>query len=164
LPLLPAKVFDACITDPPYGLGIAAWDRATPGPEVWRGVLRVMKDGAWLIAFGGRRTYHRVATSIEEGGFDSVDMGSWMVSLGAMAWARSLDQRAASLAGCFEVNADAGATANEIAVAGNLSRPPKSAQVRRRFSELRNGQRELTLPAPFRTLLPSRTGAATHVD
>jgi hypothetical protein len=37
-------------------------------------------------------------------------------------------------------------------------------QVRRRFSDLRNGKRELTLPAPFGTLLPSRTGAATHVD
>jgi DNA modification methylase len=83
LPLLPAKVFDVCITDPPYGLGIAAWDRATPGPEVWREVLRVMKAGAWLIAFGGRRTYHRVATSIEEGGFDSVDMGSWVFRNGS---------------------------------------------------------------------------------
>jgi len=46
----------------------------------------------------------------------------------------------------------------------NLSRAPESARVRSRFSDLRNGQRELTLPAPFRTLLPSRTGAATHVD
>jgi hypothetical protein len=57
------------------------------------------------------------------------------------------------------------ATANESAVARKLSRPLESAQVRRRFSDLRNAQRELTLPAPFGTLLPSRTaGAATHVD
>jgi NAD(P)-dependent dehydrogenase (short-subunit alcohol dehydrogenase family) len=46
----------------------------------------------------------------------------------------------------------------------NLSRPPEPSQVRSGFSDLRNGQRELTLPAPFGTLLPSRTGAATHVD
>ncbi len=32
LPLLPADVFDACVTDPPYGLGMFDWDRDVPGP------------------------------------------------------------------------------------------------------------------------------------
>jgi hypothetical protein len=63
LPLLPPAVFDACITDAPYGLGLFAWDRDVPGAEVWTEVLRVMKPGAVLAAFAGRRTYHRLATS-----------------------------------------------------------------------------------------------------
>jgi DNA modification methylase len=34
LPLLPAGVFDACVTDPPYGLGMFDWDGEVPGPDV----------------------------------------------------------------------------------------------------------------------------------
>jgi predicted methyltransferase len=45
LPQLPAGVFDACITDPPYGLGIADWDTEVPPAETWAKVLRVMKPG-----------------------------------------------------------------------------------------------------------------------
>jgi DNA modification methylase len=63
LPLLPEAVFDACITDPPYGLGLFAWDRDVPGPDVWRQVLRVLKPGAALVTFGARRTYHRLASA-----------------------------------------------------------------------------------------------------
>jgi site-specific DNA-methyltransferase (adenine-specific) len=83
LPLLPAQVFDTCITDPPYGLGIADWDGDVPRPEVWAEVWRVMKPGSWLLAFAGRRTYHRMATSIEEGGFKIVDMGLWIFRNGS---------------------------------------------------------------------------------
>jgi DNA modification methylase len=82
LPLLPAGVFDACVTDPPYGLGMAAWDRDVPGADVWAEVLRVMKPGAALVAFGGRRTYHRLATAVEDGGFRVVDQALWIFRTG----------------------------------------------------------------------------------
>jgi DNA modification methylase len=42
-----------------------------------------MKPGSWLIAFAGRRTYHRMATSIEKGGFKIVDMGLWIFRNGS---------------------------------------------------------------------------------
>jgi DNA modification methylase len=82
LPLLPAGVFDACVTDPPYGLGMAAWDREVPGADVWTEVLRVMKPGAALVAFGGRRTYHRMATAVEDAGFRVVDQALWIFRTG----------------------------------------------------------------------------------
>lgn len=82
MPLLPAAAFDACITDPPYGIGIAAWDREVPGADVWRGVLRLLKRGAWLIAFGARRTYHRLASAVEAAGFTIVDQAAWVYTTG----------------------------------------------------------------------------------
>jgi len=82
LPLLPAACFDACISDPPYGIGIADWDSDVPSTETWAEVLRVMKPGAWLVAFGARRTFHRLATRVEDAGFKIVDMGAWVYANG----------------------------------------------------------------------------------
>ena len=73
LPALPAGVFDACVTDPPYGLGMFAWDAEVPGAAIWREVLRVLKPGAALVAFAGRRTYHHLALAVEEAGFRVTD-------------------------------------------------------------------------------------------
>jgi site-specific DNA-methyltransferase (adenine-specific) len=82
LPVLPAGVFDACITDPPYGIGVAAWDREVPGADAWREVLRVLKPGAPLAAFAGRRTYHRLAVAVEDAGFQVVDQAVWVFRTG----------------------------------------------------------------------------------
>lgn len=38
-------------------------------PETWAEVYRVLKPGAYLVAFSGTRTYHRLATAIEAAGF-----------------------------------------------------------------------------------------------
>ena len=37
-------------------------------PETWADVARVLKPGAHLAAFGGTRTFHRVAVAIEDAG------------------------------------------------------------------------------------------------
>jgi site-specific DNA-methyltransferase (adenine-specific) len=42
-------------------------------PETWREVYRVLKPGAHLLAFGGTRTYHRMACAIEDAGFEIRD-------------------------------------------------------------------------------------------
>lgn len=78
MPLLPLAVFDACITDPPYGMGIADWDAEVPPPETWAEVLRRLKPGAWMAAFAGRRTYDLVAGAIRLAGFHIVDQGVWI--------------------------------------------------------------------------------------
>ena len=83
LPALPAALFDACIADPPYGLGIASWDFDVPGPDVWDEVLRVMKPGAWMPVFAGRRNYDLVAGAIRAAGFVIVDMGIWVFRNGS---------------------------------------------------------------------------------
>ncbi len=82
LPLLPARVFDACITDAPYGLGMAAWDSDVPGVDVWRAIMRALKPGAFLVVFSGRRTYHRLAGAVEQAGFRIVDQAIWAFCTG----------------------------------------------------------------------------------
>jgi DNA modification methylase len=46
-------------------------------PETWAAVYRVLKPGGHLIAFGGTRTYHRMACAIEDAGFEVRDCCSW---------------------------------------------------------------------------------------
>lgn len=58
LAALPAGSIDACVTDPPYGENVAAWDgpRTREWHAAWVGAVdRVLKPGAPLVAFGSRR-------------------------------------------------------------------------------------------------------------
>jgi DNA modification methylase len=47
-----------------------------------REVYRVLKPGAHLIAFGGSRTYHRLAAAIEDAGFEIRDQIQWLYGAG----------------------------------------------------------------------------------
>ena len=60
---------DSIVTDPPYGLGFMGkkWDALPPSLEVFEECLRVLKPGGHLLAFGGSRTYHRLAVELEDG-------------------------------------------------------------------------------------------------
>ena len=71
---------DAIVCDPPYGLGFmnSKWDALPPGVDWARLCLRVLKPGGHLVAFGGTRTVHRLATAIEDGGFEIRDLVSWL--------------------------------------------------------------------------------------
>jgi DNA modification methylase len=51
-------------------------------PATWRAVFRVLKPGAHLVACGGTRTYHRMATAIEDAGFEIRDCVSWLYGSG----------------------------------------------------------------------------------
>lgn len=49
----------------------------------WAGeVLRVLKPGGYLVAFGGQRTYHRLACGIEDAGFEIRDSLNWLFGSG----------------------------------------------------------------------------------
>ncbi len=50
--------------------------------ETWREVYRVLKPGAHLIAFGGTRTFHRMACAIEDAGFEIRDQIQWLYGSG----------------------------------------------------------------------------------
>lgn len=82
LPTLAENSIDACVTDPPYELGFMGrkWDRSGIAfrPEAWAEVLRVLKPGAHLVAFGGTRTFHRIGCAIEDAGFDIRDSLAWL--------------------------------------------------------------------------------------
>lgn len=84
LPLFKANTFDAVFCDPPYGLDFMGkhWDGEVPAKEVWEGVLRVLKPGGHLIAFGGTRTYHRLTCAIEDAGFEIRDCLMWLYGQG----------------------------------------------------------------------------------
>jgi DNA modification methylase len=57
-------------------------------PETWREVWRVLKPGAYLLAFGGTRTFHRMACAIEDAGFEVRDTVMWLYGSG---FPKSLD-------------------------------------------------------------------------
>jgi len=86
-----AGSFTACVTDPPYGLGFMGKDWDGPvafDPATWREVLRLLKPGGHLLAFGGTRTWHRLACAIEDAGFEIRDTIMWVYGQG---FPKSLD-------------------------------------------------------------------------
>lgn len=95
---LPDDSVDAVVTDPPYGIGFMgrAWDHGVPGVEYWREVLRVAKPGAHVVAFGGTRTYHRLAVAIEDAGAEIRDCLIWSYGSGfpkSHDLSKSIDKR-----------------------------------------------------------------------
>lgn len=83
---LPECSIDAVVTDPPYELGFMgkSWDKSgiAYSIELWREVLRVLKPGGHMLAFGGTRTYHRMACAIEDAGMEIRDQLQWLYGSG----------------------------------------------------------------------------------
>lgn len=118
LPLLEPDQFTACVCDAPYHLTQASrkgfprknnpetpfgrtrlgskgfmgktWDGGDVAfqPKFWGEVLRVLKPGVTLLAFGGTRTFHRLACAIEDAGFELRDCLMWLYGSG---FPKSLD-------------------------------------------------------------------------
>jgi DNA modification methylase len=94
---MPEASVDAIVTDPPYGLEFMGrdWDGfGTPlGFQTWteswaREAFRIIKPGGHLLAFAGTRTYHRMASGVEDAGFEIRDCIAWMYGSG---FPKSLD-------------------------------------------------------------------------
>lgn len=109
---LPDNSISSVVTDPPYALvsivkrfgganaapakGNDAYMRASAGfmgrtwdtgevafsEEFWREVLRVLKPGGHVAAFGASRGYHRMACAIEDAGFEIRDSLMWIYGTG----------------------------------------------------------------------------------
>jgi DNA modification methylase len=50
--------------------------------DFWAEVYRALKPGAYLVAFGGTRTYHRMVCAIEDAGFEIRDTVAWLYGTG----------------------------------------------------------------------------------
>ena len=88
---------DAVVCDPPYGLKFMGKEFDDLGhgeqQEVWHKkwfaqAFRVLKPGGHLLAFGGARTYHRLAAAAEDVGFEIRDQIMWIYGSG---FPKSLD-------------------------------------------------------------------------
>jgi len=112
LKTLDDNIFDSCVTDPPYHLQSivkrfttgpeakygkdGSFNRLSKGfmgqewdggdiaftKEFWEQVYRVLKPGSVLLAFAATRNYHRMATAIEDSGFEIFDMINWIYGSG----------------------------------------------------------------------------------
>ena len=86
LPKLPDNHFHSIVTDPPYELGFMgkSWDASgiAYNIDLWKECLRVLRPGGYLLAFGGSRTYHRMACAIEDAGFIVHPMIAWVQGQG----------------------------------------------------------------------------------
>jgi site-specific DNA-methyltransferase (adenine-specific) len=111
---LAPESIDSIVCDPPYELGFMGkgWDSSgiAYDPELWAAAYRVLKPGGHLLAFGGSRTYHRLAVAVEDAGFEIRDMIEWVYGSG---FPKSLDVSKAI---------DAAAGAERQVVAGGSAR------------------------------------------
>lgn len=117
---------DSIITDPPYGLEFMGkgWDKGVPSVEFWKEFLAVAKPGAALLAFGGTRTFHRMACAIEDAGWEMRDCMMWLYGSGfpkSLDIAKVMDKNN----GHWRARAGALKSENGAMAAGNYERTEK---------------------------------------
>lgn len=82
------RSIDAVITDTPYeyknGFMGQSWDKEGTAfdPSLWTDVVRAAKPGAWVAAFGGRQSWHRLACAMEDAGLQLRDTLMWVYTTG----------------------------------------------------------------------------------
>lgn len=84
LKTIESNSIDAIVTDPPYGIDFLgkAWDANTGALETYQECLRVLKPGGHILAFSAARTYHHLAVTLEQAGFEIRDQLMWIYSSG----------------------------------------------------------------------------------
>lgn len=86
LEVIEPSTIDSIVTDPPYELNFMGkgWDNSGIAfqKETWEKCYDVLKPGGYLLAFGGSRTFHRIACAIEDAGFEIRDTIMWLYGSG----------------------------------------------------------------------------------
>ena len=147
---IPDGSVDSVVCDPPYGLEFMgkAWDKYTPLDfELWCAkwaaeCLRILKPGGHLLAFGGTRTWHRLAAGIEDAGFEIRDSLAWLYGSG---FPKSLDVSKA-------IDKAAGATREVVSEGKPVKRMIPGADQNRTGSWIKDSGREF---------VPTETAPAT---
>lgn len=86
LEVIEPNTIDSVVTDPPYELNFMnkGWDRSGIAfqKDTWEQCYKALKPGGYLLAFGGSRTFHRIAVAIEDAGFEIRDVIMWVYGSG----------------------------------------------------------------------------------
>ena len=100
LEVIEQNSIDSIITDPPYELNFMnkGWDNSGIAfqSDTWKKCYEVLKPGGYLLAFGGSRTFHRIACAIEDAGFEIRDTIMWLYGSGfpkSMDISKQIDKR-----------------------------------------------------------------------
>lgn len=130
MPTLDENSVDAVICDPPYGLKFMGkeWDHGIPGTPFWEAARRVSKPGAYLLAFGGTRTHHRLMVAIEDAGWEIRDVLMWLYGSGfpkSMDVSKAIDKEA----GHWRVRANAVESGNGAMSGPNYERTNKGEPI-----------------------------------
>lgn len=68
-------------TDPPYDIAFMnrEWDdnNVLRNDKIWREAHRILRPGAWLMAFSATRTYHRLCRTLIGVGFVDLRIRAW---------------------------------------------------------------------------------------
>ena len=103
---LPESSVDAIVTDPPYGLSfmnkdfdkLGVADEQAQWHIKWlEQAYRVLKPGAEIWAYGGTRTYHRLAQAMRAVGFQDLSVKEWNYGSGfpkSLNVSKKMDQMA----------------------------------------------------------------------
>lgn len=80
----PDNHFHSIVCDPPYGIDFLgkAWDHNTGDRAVYEQCLRVLRPGGHILAFSAARTYHHLAMTLEQVGFEIRDQIMWIYGSG----------------------------------------------------------------------------------
>lgn len=138
---LEAESVHSIVTDPPYELGFMGkrWDKSGVAfdPATWQACLRVAKPGAYLLAFGGTRTFHRMTCAIEDAGWEIRDCMMWVYGSG---FPKSLDVSKA-------IDKAAGAVREIVGekVTGRANAPRSEG---RNYTDCAGGQMTVPITAP----------------
>ena len=86
LEVIEPNTIDSIVTDPPYELNFMNKGGDNSGiafqKDAWEKCYQALKPGGYLLAFGGSRTFHRIACAIEDAGFEIRDTIMWLYGSG----------------------------------------------------------------------------------
>lgn len=121
---------------PAFDLSVSSQHAMQEWHQAWATeALRVLKPGGHLLAFGGTRTYHRLACAVEDAGFEIRDSVIWLYGSGfpkSLDVSKAIDRAAGAEREVVGRKADprylSGATETSGAPMGSIDPRPNSVE------------------------------------
>lgn len=158
---LPDNSVHSVVCDPPYGLAFMGkeWDSFggnlgfQEAMKAWAvEAIRVLKPGGHLLAFGGTKTYHRLACGLEDAGFEIRDCLMWLYGSG---FPKSLDVSKA-------IDKQEGVGREVVGRRAGMGKPNNSmyaTSIKNHDSERKNAESAFTYRSEYDVTAPSTEAA-----